>query len=277
VRTVSTHEGSGGLFESGSSAERAGGTYDAAGQDPVNLFAESGYGDPSSYSGQSDYAGAEGYGEAQESTSLLSTTYRPPSSPIFDEEAYSAQRSASSWHGGADLGLLVLRLVIGGTFAVYGLQHLFGLFKGNGVDSFGTFLQTAGYHYPTVMAWVGGGAELVGGALLILGLFTPVAAGALLALVSNVIVLKWPLGFFAANGYQLQLILAGAGFALLFTGPGRVSLDRPTPWYRHPVGSGLTFLIIGAAASVGVLLLLRNHGAKPGRQVAAGLAMPGPE
>ena len=38
--------------------------------------------------------------------------------------------------------------------------------------------------------------------------------------------------------------LAAAAFALLFAGPGRVSLDRPTPWYRHPVATGWTFLLI---------------------------------
>lgn len=258
MRTVSTHEESGAPFESGSSAERAGGRYDAEGQDPVNLFAESGYGKPSSYSGSSGHSGQSDYG-SEDSTSLIAP-FNPATSPTLDEDSYaSARRSGSSWHGGADFGLFVLRLVIGGTFAVYGLQHLFGLFHGTGVESFATFLRTAGYHYPTIMAWVGGGAELVGGALLVLGLFTPAAAGALLALTSNVIVLKWPLGFFAANGYQLQFILAGAAFALLFTGPGRVSLDRPTPWYRHPVLNGFIFLIIGAAASVCVLLFLRTR------------------
>ncbi|HEX3783030.1 MAG TPA: DoxX family protein [Pseudonocardiaceae bacterium] len=261
---MSTHE-PGGPFDSGSSAEHAGSNYDAEGQDPVNLFAESGYGDPSGYSGQSAFGGRSDHGDQpglgdQDTTSVLSTFNRPAGTGLDDDSYGSARRSASDWHGGADFGLLVLRIVIGGTFAVYGLQHLFGLFHGTGVDSFGKFLQTAGYHYPTIMAWVGGGVELVGGAMLVLGLFTPVAAGALLALVSNVIVLKWPLGFFAANGYQFQLILAGAAFAVLFTGPGRVSLDRPTPWYRHPVLNGFIFLIIGAAASVGVLLLLRTHG-----------------
>ncbi|HEX4224969.1 MAG TPA: DoxX family protein [Pseudonocardiaceae bacterium] len=252
------------------SSERAGGgNYNAEGQDPVNLFAESGYGssspssfgspaaessaldaDPSSF----DFGGS--YGDQQ--TSVLGGI-NPPVGRLDDDEYVDNRTLAATWHGGADFGLLVLRIVVGGTFGIYGLQHLFRLFNGAGIDAFAKFLQTTGYHYPTVMAWVGGGAELVGGALLVLGLFTPAAAGALLAVVSNVIVLKWPLGFFAAGGYQFQLVLAAATFALLFAGPGRVSLDRPTPWYRHPVGTGLTFLLIGAAASFCVLFFLRTH------------------
>jgi putative oxidoreductase len=261
VRTVSTHDESGG---SSRFSSESGGTYNAEGQDPVNLFADSGYGSSGGTSSSTDSALDRepssfdlGPSYADQQTSMLANL-NEPDNRLGDDYA-DTRRAASSWHGGADFGLLVLRIVVGGTFGVYGLQHLFHLFHGTGLDSFAKFLQTTGYHYPTVMAWVGGGTELVGGALLVLGLFTPAAAGALLAVVSNVIVLKWPLGFFDANGYQFQLILAAAVFALLFAGPGRVSLDRPTPWYRHPVANGWTFLLIGAAASVCVLLFLRTH------------------
>ncbi len=264
MRTVSTHDES-----SGSRFSGGGEHYNAEGQDPVNLFAESGYGSGSSSSSfgrvpeenstlDSDPSSFDFGNYADQKTSLLPNVGEPVSR--LDDDQYSdTRRLGSAWHGGADLGLLVLRVVVGGLVGMYGLQHLFRLFHGTGIDAFAKFLQTAGYHYPTVMAWVGGGAELVGGALLVLGLFTPAAAAAVLAVVSNVIVLKWPVGFFAANGYQFQFVLAAGAFALLFAGPGRVSLDRPTPWYRHPVGNGFTFLIIGAAASVCVLIFLRTH------------------
>lgn len=264
MRTVSTHD---------ESNEHSGGTYNAEGQDPVNLFAESGYGStPSSFASSSSTERAESSALDSDPSSLDFSSYgdqktsviaglNEPANRLADDDKYAETSTfGSTWHGGADLGLLVLRIVVGGTFGVYGLQHLFRLFNGTGIDSFAKFLQATGYHYPSVMAWVGGGAELVGGALLVLGLFTPAAAGAVLAVVSNVIVLKWPLGFFDANGYQFQLVLAAAAFALLFAGPGRVSLDRPTPWYRHPVANGWTFLIIGGAASFCVLFFLRTHG-----------------
>jgi putative oxidoreductase len=168
-------------------------------------------------------------------------------------------RDPYRWHGGADLGLLVLRLVVGGTFVAHGLQELFGLFHGMGRTGFGQLLAFAGYQHVSVLVWVAGGTELVAGALMVLGLFTPLAAAGMLGLLANLIVLKWPSGFFGA-GYELELVLSGAAFALLFAGPGRVSFDRPTPWYRRPVLNGFLFLIIAAAAALVALLVLRHHG-----------------
>jgi putative oxidoreductase len=167
------------------------------------------------------------------------------------------ERRVARWHGGADFGLLVLRLVVGGTFVMHGLQHLFGLFHGPGVNGYAAFLHQMGYQHDTIMAWIGGGTELGGGALLVLGLFTPLGAAGVLGLISQVIALKWHSGFFAPNGFELELTLAAGAFTLLWAGPGRVSLDRPTPWYRHPVRTAWIFLIISAGASIAAWFLAR--------------------
>jgi putative oxidoreductase len=184
--------------------------------------------------------------------------------PGFGEGPYDAlgdanavvERQPARWHAGADLGLLVLRIMVGGTFLAHGLRHMFGLFNGPGLDKFVAFVGTDGFKYHTPLAWLAGGAEVGAGALLVLGLVTPMAAGALLALISEIVVLKWKIGFFAP-GYEYEILLAGAAFALLFTGPGRVSLDRLTPWYRRPVLSGFIFLVLAAGAVVLVHLVLR--------------------
>jgi putative oxidoreductase len=193
-----------------------------------------------------------------ESTTALTpagTGYGLPSSFDDDEDR---PRPPMRWPGSADLGLFVLRIVVGGTFIGHGLQHLFGLFHGIGHDGFVAFVRTSGYADPSILAWIAGGTEILGGALLVLGLFTPLAAAALLGLLANVIVLKWKIGFFAP-GYELELVLAAAAFALLFAGPGRASLDRPTPWFRRPGLSGFIFLILGAAVAIVFLFVLRNH------------------
>jgi putative oxidoreductase len=209
-------------------------TYDSAGRDPDEEF---------------------GFTGSEPTTSLppAGTGYSPL--PFDDEER---TRPPLRWTGSADFGLLVLRIVVGGTFVGHGLQHLFGLFHGIGHDGFVALVRTSGYTDPGILAWIAGGTEIVGGALLVLGLFTPLAAAAVLGLLANVIVLKWKIGFFAP-GYELELILAAGAFALLFAGPGRVSLDRPTPWLRRPGLSGFIFLIIGAAVAIVFLFVLRNH------------------
>ncbi|HEX4723013.1 MAG TPA: DoxX family protein [Pseudonocardiaceae bacterium] len=169
-----------------------------------------------------------------------------------------AVRDPDRWHGGADLGLLVLRLVLGGTFVANGLQQLFGLFHGVGRAGFQDFLTAAGYQHVSILVWVAGGSELLAGALVVLGLFTPLGAAGMLGLLANMIVLQWPVGFFGAGGFEFAFVLSAGAFALLFAGPGRVSLDRPTPWYRRPVLNGFLFLIIAAAAAVIVLVVLRH-------------------
>jgi putative oxidoreductase len=248
--------GNEGLFQP---ARGSGATYHASGRDPDfdelddDALASGGataklpdpavpFGTDAGYGSESAYTPDPGFGAAAYS----------PEADEFEE------RRKVSWHGGADLGLLVLRLVVGGTFIAHGLQHLFGLFHGIGEHGFAHFLATAGYKYTDIMAWVAGGTELAGGGLLVLGLFTPLAAAGLLALMANVIVLKWPLGFFTP-GYELELVLAAGSFALLFSGPGRASLDRPTPWFRRPGVNGFIFLVIGAAAAVVSELVLRNR------------------
>jgi putative oxidoreductase len=234
-----------GLFYPNMTAGSPGGTYNAAGRDPSSGFE----------SAEEEF----GFTNTDASTtSVLQPGGGNPrySSPLEDDPG--DVRRPLRWHGGADFGLLVLRIVIGGTFIGHGLQQLFGLFHGIGYHGFVDFVRVSGYTDPGVLAWIAGGTELVGGALLVVGLFTPLGAAALLGLLANVIVLKWKIGFFDP-GYELEMVLSGAVFALLFAGPGRVSLDRPTPWFRRPVLNGFIFLIIGAAVAVVFLLVLRNH------------------
>jgi putative oxidoreductase len=240
------------LFFPSSTAGAPGSTYNASGHDPdAEHFAE-----PSDKDAGFD---ASGFSDLD---SGGTTSVMQPGGAGYGTGMPTGDfggRDPYRWHGGADFGLLVLRLVLGGTFAANGLQHLFGLFHGVGRVGFEHFLTTAGYQHVNVLSWVAGGTELVAGALVVLGLFTPIAAAGMLGLVANLVALEWPVGFFGAGGYEFALVLGAAAFALLFAGPGRVSLDRPTPWYRRPVLNGFLFLIIGAASAVIVLMLLRHR------------------
>ncbi|MGH3980512.1 MAG: DoxX family protein [Pseudonocardiaceae bacterium] len=169
------------------------------------------------------------------------------------------QRPRPGWNSGADLGLLVLRLVLGGTFIAHGCQKLFGLFGGPGVDGFARALRGFGYRQADVLSVVTGVTELTGGSLVVLGLFTPLGAAGLLGIMVNTIALKWGNGFFAGpGGFELDLALAAMAAALVLGGPGRVALDQGRAWSRHPVATGWTFLLIGIGVGLVFYFLLRT-------------------
>ena len=146
---------------------------------------------------------------------------------VGDDDPFEDERKKFRWTAGPDLGLLGLRAVLGGIFVLHGLQKVFGLFGGPGINGFAQSLEKMGYRESVVLAWVTGITELAGGGLLVLGLFTPLAAAGVLGVMANVIALKYKGGFFGPNGVELELALAGMAFAALFAGPrpGRARLQ----------------------------------------------------
>src|SRR5262245_66100413 len=72
-------------------------------------------------------------------------------------------------------GLLLLRVVVGGTMAAHGSQKRFGWFGGPGLEGAAGFFGQLRFRSPHRIALLAALAEL-GGALLALGLLTPPAA-----------------------------------------------------------------------------------------------------
>lgn len=163
-------------------------------------------------------------------------------------------RPVAAWHGGADLGLLGLRLMLGGLVGVHGAQRVFGWFGGHGLGDFAKSLQQAGFKYTDILAPALGYAEFGGAVLIVLGLFTPLAAAAVLVVVGNSIILQWSGGL---SAYEVAASLAGAAFAVQFCGPGRISLDRALPWYRHALAYGTSLFSLAVIAVAALQLLLR--------------------
>jgi putative oxidoreductase len=128
----------------------------------------------------------------------------------------------------ADTTLLILRLAVGLTFAAHGAQKAFGWWNGPGIE--GWQKAVAGMRFQPAPLWtfVSVGAELIGGLLLAIGLFTPLAATALIGQ-SVVIILKahLPSGFWnKAGGIEFPLALTAGVVAILGVGPGAYSIDR---------------------------------------------------
>jgi putative oxidoreductase len=118
-------------------------------------------------------------------------------------------------------GLLVLRVVVGVTFLLHGLDKLGHL---SGTEEFFASLSIPA---PGLMAPFVAVTETIGGLLLMAGLATQLA-GAALAIDMLVAGATEHIdkGFFAADGgIELVLLLGGASLALALTGAGRFSAD----------------------------------------------------
>jgi putative oxidoreductase len=131
-------------------------------------------------------------------------------------------------------GLLVLRLVVGLTFLLHGLDKLGDL---SGTEA---FFASLGIPAPGIMAPFVALTETVGGALLIGGLATPLVGVALAGDMSVALVTQHiDEGFFAADGgIELVLLLGGASVALALTGAGRFSADAALDLPRHLRAAG---------------------------------------
>jgi putative oxidoreductase len=157
-------------------------------------------------------------------------------------------------------GLLLLRLVLGLTFAAHGFQKLFGAFGGLGLRGAGDYLGGLGYRAPIVMAGIAGTCEIGGGLLLASGLLTPVAGLTIAVLMVNAIAAElWPNGFFVRfGGIEYALLIWTVAIAVSATGPGRFSLDAAIGWSDEISGlwwgvgaAGLSVVVAGATLTFG--------------------------
>ncbi|MCW0215233.1 MAG: DoxX family protein [Pseudonocardia sp.] len=172
-------------------------------------------------------------------------------------------RRPVSWTGGADLGMLLLRFGVGGLFFAHGMQKVFGMWGGLGLGATTDIVSDAGFvSRASTLAWLLGGGELVLGAMIVLGLLTPLAAAGLLAIKIVAVVVKWgAVPFYAAaapNALELDLLLGIGAATLLFTGAGRIALDRGRTWQRRPLPWAWLCLVIGVGVALAVLYGLRR-------------------
>ncbi len=160
---------------------------------------------------------------------------------------------------GIDLGLLLLRLAIGLTMAAHGSQKLFGWFDGAGLEASGAGFEAMGYPSGKTMALVAGLSETLGGLGLALGLFTPLAAAAVVGTMINaVFAAHWESGFFLPAGYEYAMVMGLGAASLALTGPGRLAVDPllPVPALRAPrVTHGAAALALAVVTAVVVLVL----------------------
>ncbi|MFD3506712.1 DoxX family protein [Nocardia sp. NPDC058666] len=191
----------------------------------------------------------------------------PPATATSAEAVRLQRRNREARRGTLDLGLFVLRLVVGYTFIYHGLQKLTGWFHGPGLDGTELMMESGGWDYPSLATALVIAGELGGGILLVVGLATPLAAGAVLATILNA--WMWKQGMvpgFQYNagtptGVELDSVLAGATLAIILTGPGRWSFDRTRGWATRPAYGSFVVVLLAVAAAIATFWFL--HGGNP--------------
>lgn len=126
-----------------------------------------------------------------------------------------------------DTGLLVLRLTLGLLFVGHGSQKLFGAFGGSGMAKFTEVTEKQGFRPAALWAWLSALAEFGGGLLIVLGLFTPIAAALIISvMVMAIAKVHAPKGLWnTKGGYEFNLTLIAMAATLGLIGPGAWALD----------------------------------------------------
>lgn len=125
----------------------------------------------------------------------------------------------------ADVGLLILRIALGVVFIYHGGQKLFGLFGGYGLVGTAQWMGSIGIPLPFVSALAAGSAEFFGGAALLLGLWTRIAAVPMVfTMLVAIISAHWGKFDARTGGMEYPLTLAAALLALALIGGGRYTI-----------------------------------------------------
>ena len=119
-----------------------------------------------------------------------------------------------------EAGLLVIRLLTG-AFMVY---HGWEVFLPDKIEGYAQWLTDLKFPAPRFMAYLGKGAELVGGLLLMAGLFTRFAAVALAITMAVICFVMGKGRIFTDDQHPFLFILLAAVF--FFLGAGTWSLDH---------------------------------------------------
>jgi putative oxidoreductase len=163
------------------------------------------------------------------------------------------------------LGIALARLIIGGLMFGHGTQKLFGWFGGHGRAGTAGFFESLGLRPGDRNAVAAGASEATGGALLALGLATPLA-GALISgpMITAVRTVHLPNGpWVTEGGYEYNLVLLAAAFAIVDIGPGPLSLDAALGTERSGPGWALLQLAAAAAGSAAVLKAAQGQPTPP--------------
>jgi len=132
-----------------------------------------------------------------------------------------------------DWTLTAIRITLGVVFFAHGAQKVFGWFGGAGLE--GTLRTMHDHlHLPIPVAFVAVMSEFLGGAGLIIGLLSRVAAvGICITMLSAIVMVHGRNGLFLnwfgerkGHGFEYHLLAIALAVAIVVRGSGAASLDR---------------------------------------------------
>lgn len=151
-----------------------------------------------------------------------------------------------------NLGLFIVRLVVGPVFAFHGFAKIF---RGGRLDGTAGWFDSMGMRPGRVHARLAAGGELATGVCLTLGFLTPLAG---LGLVGLMAVAVWTVHrghglLVIGNGWEYNLVLGAIGVAVATIGPGEWSLDEAIGLDLNGT-AGLLISLLGGLAAAAALL-----------------------
>jgi putative oxidoreductase len=125
-----------------------------------------------------------------------------------------------------DLGLAILRVVVGVIFIAHGTPKLFA----GGMEGTAGFFGSLGIPFPLVAAWLVALLEFLGGLSLVGGLLvTPVSLLLAIHMLAGIVLVHAQNGFYVvgpgSGGIEFNLLLIASLLVLVFGGPGIAAID----------------------------------------------------
>lgn len=153
------------------------------------------------------------------------------------------------------VGRLATRVLVGGLFVGHGTQKLNGWFGGPGLEGTDGMMEAINMRPARRNSIAAGVTETAGGALLAVGLATPLACGALIGtMITAIRKVHFANGPWSANGgWEYNAVLTAALVALAEGGPGEFSFDHARGKDHSGAKWGLGALALGAAASTAAI------------------------
>ncbi len=152
-------------------------------------------------------------------------------------------------------GLLVVRVSVGVTMIAHGYNHIY---RGGKIKGTAGWFASLGMKPGILHAWLASLTELAAGAGLVVGLLTPVAAGAIIGTLTVAFITNHrKAGFFVfrrpTEGWEYLMNLIAASVAIGCLGPGRWSLDNAAGIHFNDWWGLIVTLVIGFGGAAGLL------------------------